>query len=785
MGFLSFVTVTLLTLRLFSPLAQAAPATSTASAADSAGGYWVGSIQRQGTVAFGPANYQIFRNVKDFGAKGDGVTDDTDAINKAISAGGRCGQGCDSSTTTPALVFFPSGTYLVSKPIVQLYYTQFVGDATSPPTLKAASSFQGMAVIDADPYDNTGNNFWVNQNNFFRQVRNFVIDLTAMPFTAGAGIHWQVAQATSLQNIVFNMRTDGGDANAQQGIFMDNGSGGFMADLTFNGGKYGAFFGNQQFTTRNMTFNNCKTAIFMNWNWLWTLQDVKINNCGIGIDMSNGGTSQTVGSVLVADSVFKNTPIGVLTSYNPSSTQTNGTLILDNVDMSSGVPAAVSDALTKSTILPGNQKVASYVQGRAYGATGGTAGKAVQSPQTAISKPQSLLNKATGKVFTRVRPQYENLPASSFVSVKSKGAKGDGKTDDTAAIQAVLDSATADQVVYFDHGAYLVTDTIKVPKNIKITGEIWPLILAGGNGAFKDQSKPKAVFQVGQPGDVGNVELSDLIFETAGPQPGAILMEWNVAGSSQGSAGMWDVHFRIGGSAGTQMELQQCAKNPNVTNPVDPKCFGAFLLLHITDKASAYLENTWYWVADHSLEPDAKSQQIDIFNGRGVLIETDGPVWGFGTASEHSVLYNYQIRNSSAVYLALIQTETPYFQGNPSATTPFKVNAKFGDPDFSASCKAGSGSGCARAWGLRVVDSKDVFVYGAGLYSFFDNYSQTCLKTESCQDNMVSFERSQVHLLGLSTKASTNMLTIDGRSTALDKDNRNNFCATLALFKSA
>jgi hypothetical protein len=37
-----------------------------------------------------------------------------------------------------------------------------------------------------------------------------------MPVNAGTGIHWQVAQATSLQNIVFNMRTDGGTSNAQQ-----------------------------------------------------------------------------------------------------------------------------------------------------------------------------------------------------------------------------------------------------------------------------------------------------------------------------------------------------------------------------------------------------------------------------------------------------------------------------------------------------------------------------------------------------------------------------------------
>lgn len=53
------------------------------------------------------------------------------------------------------------------------------------------------------------------QNNFFRQIRNFVIDITEMPFDKGACIHWQVAQATSLQNIEFNMRTDGKKSNKQ------------------------------------------------------------------------------------------------------------------------------------------------------------------------------------------------------------------------------------------------------------------------------------------------------------------------------------------------------------------------------------------------------------------------------------------------------------------------------------------------------------------------------------------------------------------------------------------
>lgn len=117
-----------------------------------AGGFWMGNIKRQGTVApFGAAGYQIFRNVMDFGAKGDGSTDDTAAINQALSAGNRCGLGCDSQTTTPAIIYFPPGTYLVSKPLNQFYYTQMIGDATNLPTIKAAANFQGMAVIDADP----------------------------------------------------------------------------------------------------------------------------------------------------------------------------------------------------------------------------------------------------------------------------------------------------------------------------------------------------------------------------------------------------------------------------------------------------------------------------------------------------------------------------------------------------------------------------------------------------------------------------------------------------------
>ena len=526
--------------------------------------------------------------------------------------------------------------------------------------------------MDSDPYDNTGNNWYTNQNNFFRQIRNFVIDLTALPPSTGTGIHWQVAQATSLQNIRFEMIKGGGN-NKQQGIFMDNGSGGFMSDLTFNGGFYGAFLGNQQFTTRNLVFNDCQTAIFMNWNWAWTFKSLSINNCGVGIDMANGGLNQLVGSVLVLDSKFSNTPKGIVTSFGPGSTPaTGGTLIIDNCDFTGSSVAVASN--TGATVLNGGSVVASWAQGNAYTSaarkrapqesqrkvgnlTTSAAGapRRIQGSLPAPAKPAALLG-AGGKVFERSKPQYENLPASAFISVKSAGAKGDGVTDDTAAIQAIFDRASRDQVVYFDHGAYLISRTVRVPSNIRITGEIWPLIMASG-AAFSDENNPQPVFQVGQPGDTGAVEMTDLMFETIGAQPGAILMEWNVAGAA-GANAMWDVHFRIGGTAGTRLQSDTCAKNPSVIAPPNPACRGAFMLLHITKQASCYLENTWFWVADHELDLSDHGQ-INLYNGRGVLVESQNAVWMYGTSSEHNQLYNYQIANAQNVYMALIQTETP------------------------------------------------------------------------------------------------------------------------------
>jgi glucan 1,3-beta-glucosidase len=81
-------------------------------------------------------------------------------------------------------------------------------------------------------------------NIFWRQIQNFIIDMTALPASAAiAGIHWPTGQATSLQNIVVNMSTASGTKH--QGVVIENGSGGLLADIIFNGGYQAAYFGNQ------------------------------------------------------------------------------------------------------------------------------------------------------------------------------------------------------------------------------------------------------------------------------------------------------------------------------------------------------------------------------------------------------------------------------------------------------------------------------------------------------------------------------------------------------------
>jgi glucan 1,3-beta-glucosidase len=177
--------------------------------------------------------------------------------------------------------------------------------------------------------------------------------------------------------------------------------------------------------------------------------------------------------------------------------------------------------------------------------------------------------------------------------------------------------------------------------------------------------------------------------------------------------------------------------------------------------------------------------------------------------------------------MGFIQTETPYvaggnchggyklirvclryYQPTPFAPTPFSVVPTLNDPNFASSC-AGTSGNCADAWGLRILNSHDVFIYGAGLYSFFNDYDTSKLQSsnplsfyylprlrqvlaacsngggpENCQSNIFSLEGSisNVNVYCLSTVGTTNMVIQNGKTLASYSDNVNVYPDTIALF---
>lgn len=505
--------------------------------------------------------------------------------------------------------------------------------------------------------------------------------------------------------------------------------------------------------------------------------------------MSNGGpSSQAVGSVTLLDSSFTNTKVGFnLARTSSSSPATGGSLAIENLALSN-VPVAVQGPNNAVYLAgtTGKTTVAGWQTGNAYTPNGP---KTTQGSVVPPTRPTSLV--VNGKYYERSKPQYNNLPVSSFSSVRAGGAKGDGMTDDTTALQNVINSAvSAGKVVFVDAGTYKVTKTIFIPKGSKIVGESYSVIMSAGS-FFADIKNPKAVVQVGNPGDTGVVEWSDMMVSTQGAQAGAVLIKWNLASTPSAPSGMWDVHTRIGGFKGSNLTLANCPTTPT-SAAVNTNCIAAYMSMHITKTASSlYMENVWLWVADHDVD-DSSLKQITIYAGRGLYIEsTAGTFWLVGTAVEHHTLYQYQLASTNNIFMGQIQTETPYYQPNPQGAKPFStVNTTINDPNFGTYCPSGSSPTCSNAFGLRLVGSSNIFVYGAGLYSFFNNYSTNCSNADAsskCQPNIFTYDSAYtkgLYVQNLNTVGTTNMVTRDATSLAKFSDDKNMYPSTIVFFKS-
>ncbi|KAL8370014.1 hypothetical protein RB595_000395 [Gaeumannomyces hyphopodioides] len=627
--------------------ASAAPASAltfrraTNSSSSGQGVFWMENISRRHDNS---SSHQVFRNVRDFGAKGDGRTDDTMAIRRAILSASSGTQNIEArwpgnAGVRNAVVYLPSGTYLVSGTIPALPATQIIGDATNFPVLKAAPSFVGLGVISTNELNPGGEAS--RKREHYRQIRNLVIDITEASHDAYiSGIHWQASEASSIQHVevrAADPRTAPGGETTQMGIFTEDGSGGQISDVVVRGGGVGILAGNSQFVAQRIRLSGCTTAVKLLWDFGGVWKSVDVQEAEVGFSLAGGNADDNgdsyLGSIYIMDSTF--TDVGTAVRNAPVSVEPGtGTtsVTLDNV---------LFDRVT-NRVFDGEKE---YVEGRPSTLDTWTLGPIYLSlPERDLSlgyefqtprEPTLLADYSIAAMnsngtkslpkrpfFEKSKPQYTAIPANSWVHMKDF-AEGDGKTDDTVAFQKVLNGKG---YIFVDAGDYLLTDTVTIHPGTVLVGEAWPRFVASGP-KFSDPRNPRPLVKVGDEGSVGAVHLQDLLFTTKGATAGVKVIEWNIKADKNGNTGMWDCHAQIGGTAQPEETPAVCASSSNAS--IDPACQGAAVLVHITPGASAYLEGLWLRAVDRLLDTpetvdnaDNKAEVQFLSVPRGVLVES-------------------------------------------------------------------------------------------------------------------------------------------------------------------
>ena len=162
----------------------------------------------------------VTASVISFGAKGDGVTDDTAAIQRAAN----------SLSTTGGTVSLPAGTYLVSSPIALWSNTLVQGAGASSVLITSPTVWVDPGIYGINPYmifvnKNYGASPLVDQNITIQNM-SFVW-ANATTAHQAHNVRFYAAQNITVQDCVF---TNGGDAIAFIGV---------LDGLMFNNTAYG------------------------------------------------------------------------------------------------------------------------------------------------------------------------------------------------------------------------------------------------------------------------------------------------------------------------------------------------------------------------------------------------------------------------------------------------------------------------------------------------------------------------------------------------------------------
>ena len=451
---LPFIAIGLLALNLVAYAAEPSPGSVTKGGARAGGILW-------------PADGMIV-NVKDLGAKGDGVSDDTAALNAAIK------QGCGKMS----VLYFPAGTYLVSGRLgghgKSFFWSYLQGAGRDQTIIKLKDNCPGYQDaknplwLMSNLEDQPACKCWVDKASgcnmaFDVQLNDFTLD-TGKGNPGAIGLHYICNNTGGLKNLTIRS----GDGQGVAGIDMRHPWPGpsLIKGVSISGFDYGLWIKHQSYhdTFEDITLENQNVAGILNQQHPISIRRLVSRNQVPAII-----NDKPEGQVVLIDAELTGGKAGTCAIIN------RGSLYLRSCT-TTGYQAVVEH---QGTVLPGTTVDEWFSQ--EWGSLSPTAKRSLNLP-------------------IKDTPELPYDPLDQWESV---GKHADKKSGDDwgPAIQAAIDAGKS--TVYFprlDQGGYLIKSQVIVRGAVRVIQGCGAAIkpdgkALAGKAAFRiDQGTPDTVF---------------------------------------------------------------------------------------------------------------------------------------------------------------------------------------------------------------------------------------------------------------------------------------------------
>jgi hypothetical protein len=369
-----------------------------------------------------PNNSEV-TNVRAYGAKGDGKTDDTEAIREALAAGKR-------------FVYLPEGIYLVCDTIKipqphKRYF--FEGESRDKTIIKLQDNCPGFDNSEKPkPVIST-------EGTPGQAFRNSVFDLTVdvgRGNPGAIGIEYLTNNQGTIRNVTIKSSDPERRGNTGLALTLPWPGPGTIKDVQIIGFDYGikATFPEFGMVFEDIALQNQRIAGIENSANLLSIRGLNSENSVPVIRNTDGR-----GLVVILDSDFRGGSPSQAAIENRK-----GVLYARNIK-ASGYRAAIKNG---RTVVSGNE-VSEYVSKDIY--------SLFPSSETSLHLP------------VEETPTVPYGDFKDWVSVTEYGADGGDEKDDTQAIQQAINSGRS--TVYFPKGRYIISQTLNVGGNVsRITG---------------------------------------------------------------------------------------------------------------------------------------------------------------------------------------------------------------------------------------------------------------------------------------------------------------------------